>query len=86
MNIKPNTDFTGNDFDDFTIVEVWRKAIPYKRFELYKKDCFGSLIFFDDYGIESENGWLINHITPVEKGGTNEIENLQPVHWKNFKR
>ena len=72
-----------NNYDDFTIVEVWRKAIPYKKFELYKKDCYGSLMFYDDFGIESENGWLILHIIPVSDGGTDEIENLQPVHWKN---
>ena len=72
-----------NNYDDFTIVEVWRKAIPYKKFELYKKDCYGSLMFYDDYGIESENGWLILHIISVSDGGTDEIENLQPVHWKN---
>jgi len=71
------------EFNDFTIVEVWKKAIPAKHFELYKKDCFGSLIFFDDFGIESENGWVIAHIIPVSNGGTDDIRNLQPVHWKN---
>lgn len=74
------------DFNDFTIIEVWRKAVPYKSFELYKKDCFGSLMFYDDYEIESENGWVIDYITPIERGGTDEIENLQPVHWKNLNK
>jgi hypothetical protein len=73
-------------YDDFTIVEVWRKAIPYKRFELYKKDSFGSIMFYDDYGIESENGWVIDFIIPVQKGGKDELENLQPVHWKNKRK
>lgn len=72
------------DFNDFTIVEVWRKAIPYKSFELYKKDCFGSLMFYDDYEVESENGWFIDFIVPIEKGGTKEITNLRPVHWRNY--
>jgi len=83
MNIKPNTDINGNEFDDITIVEVWKKAIPVKHFELYKKDIYGSLMFFDDYGIETENGWEIGYIKPVSEGGTDEIENLQPLHWKN---
>lgn len=83
MNIKPNTDINGNEFDDITIVEVWKKAIPYERFELYKLDCFGSLMFYDDYGIKTDNGWEIGYIKPVSDGGTDEIENLQPLHWKN---
>jgi hypothetical protein len=73
-----------SEFDDFTIVEVWRKAIPYKRFELYKKDHLGSILFFDDYGIESENGWFIEYIIPLEKGGVEEISNLRPIHWMNY--
>jgi hypothetical protein len=83
MNTKPNTDLNGNEFDDLTIVEVWRKAIPYKRFELYKKDIYGSLMFYDDFGIESENGWEVGYIKPVNNGGTDDLENLHPVHWKN---
>ena len=75
-----------NEYDDITIIEVWRKAIPYKHFELYKKDCYGSIIFYDDYGIKSENGWVIDYITLPEKGGTDQIENLQPVHWKNINK
>ena len=74
------------EFDDFTIVEVWRKAIPYKHFELYKRDRFGSLMFYDDYEIQSENGWLIDYIVPLKKGVIDKIENLQPVHWKNFNK
>lgn len=81
---KQNYIALNNNYDDFTIVEVWRKAVPYKRFELYKLDKFGSIMFYDDYGIETENGWVIDYIIPPEKGGANKIENLQPVHWKNY--
>lgn len=83
IDIKSNQK-NKKEFNDITIVEVWRKAIPVKHFELYKKDRFGSLMFFDDYEIESENGWFIDYVVPIKKGGTEEIENLQPVHWKNF--
>lgn len=74
-----------NDFDDFTIVEVWEKAIPYKHFELYKLDRFGSLMFFDDYGIKSENGWIISQKDNEKKDdeNLNNPVNLEPLHWKN---
>ena len=41
-------------------------------------------MFDDDYGIKSENGWVIDLIVPIEKGGKDEITNLQLVHWKNI--
>jgi hypothetical protein len=71
-------------FDDYTINEVWKKAVPFRRFELYKRDRFGSLMFFDDLGIESENGWVISMIKSKEEGGTLEIANLEPLFWKNY--
>lgn len=73
------------DYDDYTIIEVWKKAIPYKHFELYKLDRFGWLMFFDDYGIQSENGWVISPINNKIKSGAHEIENLEPLHWRNAK-
>ena len=32
---------------------------------------------------EGEYGWKIEHIKPVSKGGTDDINNLKPLHWKN---
>lgn len=72
-----------DEYDDFTIIEVWKKAIPYKHFELYKLDRLGFLMFFDDYGIESENGWIIYPTKIGPTTGKLEIENLEPLHWKN---
>ena len=44
-------------------------------------------IHFDKYGdTKSEYGWEIDHIKPLAKGGGNEMENLQPLHWKVNKK
>lgn len=36
-----------------------------------------------EYGQESQFGWEIDHIVPVSSGGTDELENLQALHWEN---
>ncbi|WP_417736098.1 HNH endonuclease [Rosistilla oblonga] len=28
-------------------------------------------------------GWEIDHIVPVSKAGTDQLSNLQPMHWQN---
>ena len=61
-----------------------KKGIPLMRFELYKKDRFGSFIVSDYLGIESENGLVISMIKFNKEGGTLEIANPEPHHWKNY--
>ena len=31
----------------------------------------------------SEHGWEIDHRRPLVQGGTDELDNLQPLNWRN---
>jgi len=64
---------------------VWQKGsiIPDENPNVLRKDRYGNMIFYADYAnIDSVFGWLIDHIVPTAYGGTDDIENLQPVQWK----
>lgn len=49
----------------------------------YRKDKFGSMIYWSSYGKITEMGWEVDHSKPQSKGGTNHLNNLQPMHWHN---
>jgi len=35
------------------------------------------------YGKLETEGWEVDHIKPVSRGGGDELENLQPLQWEN---
>lgn len=70
-----------------TIQKVWQKA-TYVNAENeakgFRKDACGAWILFDKHGDrDSKYGWEIDHMKPVVQGGSDELDNLQPLHWEN---
>lgn len=72
-------------FSQKTIDAVWEKGqfVRGKDTDKYRKDQCGALIYKASYGLQTEMGWQIDHIKPVSRGGTDHLNNLQPLHWEN---
>ena len=62
---------------------VWQKGIIVKGYDpaKYRKDRYDTLIEWNEYGNRNSRfGWEIDHIIP---DSSDEIENLQPLNWRN---
>jgi hypothetical protein len=67
-------------------LRVWAKAQPIIGQDpfLWGSDGCGGIMRFTAHGdTNSKYGWEIGHIKPVALGGTDDIANLQPLHWEN---
>ncbi len=86
MTHQPNRTLLNEPFDPRRILVVWNKAtiIPGNDQYEFRIDRCGARIWFADYGnVNSDFGWEIDHEKPVAKGGTDDPDNLQPLHWRN---
>ena len=74
-----------NGFSDILIEDIWNKASIVEGYlpEKWRKDFAGAWIQRDEYGRSSEYGWDICHLVPIDRGGTDDLANLLPIHWQN---
>lgn len=71
-----------SQFSDERLEQIWDKGqvIRGKDPDLYRKDKFGNVMYRHSYGKTSEMGWNVDHSKPQSLGGTDHLNNLQPMN------
>ncbi|MHB8105411.1 MAG: HNH endonuclease signature motif containing protein [Dehalococcoidales bacterium] len=78
-----STKSDSNSFDEAIIEAVWQKGTPEPGLSSFRKDTCGASIQRSKYGKTEQYGWEIDHKKPVSKGGSDDLNNLQPLQWEN---
>jgi len=64
-------------------LRVWLKGVPAAGLNIafWRFDIDGNLMCWTDYeNADSVHAWEIDHIVPLDRGGTNHVDNLRPLH------
>ena len=91
-NRKHNTDCSGRDWKESKKEDVWKQtrkklhntslADPIRDEDVMEDIC-GAPIKYSLHGKQVPEGWHIDHIKPVSKGGLDGLSNLQALQWRN---
>ena len=85
-NRQHSTTVNGGGFSPAIVNSVWEKAnvIPDPNIDSqrYRMDRYGNQIYRSSYGLRGTQSWEIDHKRPVAQYGTDHIDNLQPLQWK----
>lgn len=74
---------TGSGFSENKKLKVWSKAKKIKGLDPkeFRMDADKKIILYKLYGKTIEGGWDIDHIIPISRNGTNDIDNLQALNY-----
>lgn len=69
-------------FSNDRLNQIWEKGrrVRGKNADLYRKDTFGNVMYRPSYGKDTSMGWSVDHSKPKSKGGTDHLNNLQPMN------